>query len=201
MLGVSLLSSYGLVQVGGCCVRPTFEFCGFWSSWSDSSAVKNFQRCLILSALGLGCIVLFLHFGAAYSESGSEAVARSAPVLSTCRIAKAPLWRLNTKGAVERYIVGEIRSSFELNGFVDWACIIHNFESSGDNTRVRTIPDHGSDFSKFIVEKPFGWSSGFGLFYAPGASNGIYTATVLRSGDGGIALSKRGSNLKWLKLE
>lgn len=87
-----------------------------------------------------------------------------------CKEVNVPLLRLNSKSAVEGFVEGEILANYMKNGFVDWQCLVDDFDSAAENTSdliLKKVSNlGGSDVYRFTIDKTGGIFGAFrGLFF------------------------------------
>ena len=130
-------------------------------------------------------------------------------ISETCDAISIPVRLLNSKRAVERFIAKEIRSSFQMNGIVDWGCLALEFEAVSDNASVIVYMDvrnqDGSvsgDTYRFTLDRTDGFWGVFARYMpVPGGSNGVFTAIVKFAADGKVFIIQRGGVGELLELE
>jgi len=106
-----------------------------------------------------------------------------------------------SKKDIEVVVATALNESLELNGFIDWDCVVFGFEQVSGRANVEFIPNGGlesADVFRFTLDRSNEfWAvvRSFGF----GASNGLFTAIVNRAPDGRVFIVKRGGQLEWLK--
>jgi hypothetical protein len=102
---------------------------------------------------------------------------------------------------MEIAIESEIIDNFKRSGEIDIGCLVDHFQNSGERLAVRIIPKggpNGADVFRFTVDNSNLLEN---LISVPGGSNGVFTAILIRNGQGSVAIVERGGKLRWLKFE
>lgn len=109
---------------------------------------------------------------------------------------------IKQKRDIERFAKELVQKNKSVIGEINWKCIIKKFNSLDSRTNAEFIESAGTDNSdviRFTVDRSSNIIISL-LTFAPGGSNGVFTATFRHTRDGRIALITRGGEPKWLEF-
>ncbi len=145
-----------------------------------------------------------LAFGFAFASGPSaEQLETLEPNGHLCREMHLVRRKINSKTAIEEFIIAEIKANAKEYGVLGWDCMIREFESQDDNATVKFIPDgglDGTDVVRFTLDRSDNLLAIL-MSMGPGNSNGVFTAIFRLKSSGEVAIIRRGGRPEWLKLE
>ncbi len=155
----------------------------------------------------LGIIVLALLLIVPIAQYFSQAENRASTLIEpvearTCRVMNMKLCRVYSKTAIEEMVIAEIEANAREYGALDWQCIIREFEAQADNATVvyhRPVGEDGNAYVRFSLDRSRNILAAI-LSFAPGGSNGVFTAITKVTAEGEVAVIRRGGEPEWLKL-